>query len=168
MNLKNQVLEQNASFLSNYLKENRDRIKEYKKFAKVLARAAKPGEQIQTKLNGRNETSIRIAKPGEWVVSNVNAFGELQLVSGETLQKRYDTENGVPYNNEFTEYSPKNAFFYGLRYTGSEITFAPPNWGGTTQTITSGYMLGATSVEALDKDFYGIDPEAFQKTYKLV
>ena len=52
-------------------------------------------------------------------------------------------------------------------YNGEAISFSPPNWGGSKMNITNGYMIGGPNPNEFDKDFYGIDPEAFRKTYKL-
>jgi hypothetical protein len=143
-------------------------LKQYKKFAQVLARPAKPMERIQTKIGDRNETEVRTAQPDDWVVSNVAAFGEKQLTPNVTFQKRYDVANPVGEEADgFKRYNPKNAYFYGVKYTGSPMTFAPPTWGGSTQNIESGYMIGGPSTETIETGFYGIDPIAFIKTYRL-
>lgn len=152
------------SALLNYLNRHANDVKHYKKFAKVKAHQSKGGEQIQTKLDGRNETEVRTTNSGDWVVSNVESQGEQQIVDNKTFQKRYDVAN--PKGNI---YSPKGANFFGVVYDGSlgnNITFAPPNWGGSTMNITKGYMIGGPDSKNFGADFYGIDPAAFQKTYK--
>jgi hypothetical protein len=138
----------------------------YEKFARVAARQAKAGEQIQTVIKDLKETSVRDAKEGEWVVSNVEAFGELQLVDDTLFRKRYDVANPIERKGDMTIYKPKNALFIGIKYVGENVTFFPPNWGGSTQTITTGYMIGGPDPREFEKDFYGIDPDAFIKTYK--
>lgn len=165
MNLKETLMNQQTALLLNFLKLHKKHMKRYKKEGKVLARPAIEGERVQTELNGRKETSVRIAKHGEWVVSNTEGEREFMLIGNDLFRKRYDVEHpfGV---GPMKVYSPKNAFFFGLRYPGDEITFAPPSWGGTTQTILPGYMLGGPNLDHLGKDFYGIDPEVFRKTYK--
>jgi hypothetical protein len=117
--------------LLHFLKMNRKRIKRYVKTGKVLARPAKVGERVQTHLNGRTETDVRIAKQNEWVVSNTEGEQELMLVDDSTFRRRYDAIHPLG-TDAFKVYSPKNAFFFGMRYPGDEITFAPPSWGGTT------------------------------------
>lgn len=160
-------LKENADSLTSllgYLDQHKNEIKHYKKFAKVKAYQSQGGEKIQTELNGRAETSIRTTNPGEWVVSNVSSQGEKQIVDDKTFRKRYDVENP-----KGDIYSPKGANFYGVVYDGSlgnEITFAPPNWGGSTMNITKGYMIGGPDPSNFSADFYGIDPDAFSKTYK--
>lgn len=152
------------SALLNYLNQHVNQVKHYKKFAKVKAHQSKGGEQIQTKLDGRNETEVRTTNPGDWVVSNVESQGEQQIVDDKTFQKRYDAANPKE-----DIYSPKGANFFGVVYDGSlgdNITFAPPNWGGSTMNITKGYMIGGPDPKNFGADFYGIDPTAFQKTYK--
>lgn len=152
------------SALLNYLNQHANEIKHYKKFAKVKAHQSKGGEQIQTKLDDRNETEVRTTNPGDWVVSNVESQGEQQIVDDKTFQKRYDVANP-----KGDIYSPKGANFFGVVYDGSlgdNITFAPPNWGGSTMNITKGYMVGGPDSKNFGADFYGIDPVAFQKTYK--
>ncbi len=152
------------SALLDYLSKNQANIKHYKKFAKVKAQQSKGGEQIQTTLDGRNETDVRTTNPGDWVVSNVESQGEQQIVDDKTFQKRYDVANPVG-----DIYSPKGANFYGVVYDGSlgnEVTFNPPNWGGSAMNITKGYMIGGPDPKNFNSDFYGIDPEAFKKTYK--
>ncbi len=159
----NENQDMNTSLL-NYLNQHANEIKHYKKFAKVKAHQSKGGEQVQTKLDGRNETEVRTTNPGDWVVSNVESQGEQQIVDDKTFQKRYDITNP-----KGDIYSPKGANFYGVVYDGSlgdNITFAPPNWGGSTMNITKGYMIGGPDPKNFGADFYGIDPAAFQKTYK--
>ena len=147
--------------LLKYLADNKAAIKHYKKFAKVKARQSAGGEQVQTKLSGRDETDVRTTKPGDWVVSNIESQGEQQIVDDATFKKRYDVSN--PKGDIF---SPKNANFHGVQYTGPDISFAPPNWGGSKMNITTGYMIGGPDPSNFAKDFYGIDPKAFASTYK--
>ena len=150
--------------LLDYLNQKASEIKHYKKFAKVKAYQSKGEEQIQTTLDGRNETDVRVTRPGDWVVSNVESQGEQQIVDDKTFQKRYDVANP-----KGDVYSPKGANFFGVIYDGSlgdNITFSPPNWGGSTMNITKGYMIGGPDPKNLTADFYGIDPAAFEKTYK--
>ena len=167
-NVKKLNLNENTDTLNSllgYLEQHSNEIKHYKKFAKVKARQSKGGEEVQTKLNGRSETSVRTTNPDEWIVSNISSQGEQQIVDDKTFRKRYDVENP---NNDI--YSPKNADFYGVEYDGSlgdNITFAPPNWGGSTMNIIKGYMIGGPDSSNMSADFYGIDPEAFKNTYKL-
>lgn len=144
-----------------YLEDNKAGIKHYKKFAKVKARQSGGGEQVQTKLSGRDESEVRTTKPGDWVVSNIESQGEQQIVDDATFKKRYDVSN--PKGDIF---SPKNAHFHGVLYTGPDISFAPPNWGGSKMHITTGYMIGGPEPDNFAKDFYGIDPKAFASTYK--
>jgi len=144
-----------------YLESNKAQIKHYKKFAKVRARQSQGGEQVQTKIDGRNETDVRTTNPGDWVVSNLESQGEEQIVDDVTFKKRYDVANP-----KGDVYSPKGANFYGLAYSGEPISFSPPNWGGSKQNILKGYMVGGPDPNQFSKDFYGIDPEAFAKTYK--
>ena len=161
--------EQNTKNLLDFLLERKNNLGKYKKFAKVWARPAIVGEAIQTVVSGKNETGIRIAVVGEWVVSNIGAEGELMIIDDKTFRKRYDVDNGMAplgASDGNKVYEPKNAYFYGIPYIGDEITFTPPNWGGTTMTIRSGYMLGGTSPDTLYKDFYGIEGEAFTNTYR--
>jgi hypothetical protein len=152
--------------LMGYLEDHASEIRHHRKFAKVRAHQSEGGEMVQTKLDGRNETEVRETKPGDWVVSNIASQGEAQIVDDKTFRKRYDTSN--PKDNI---YSPKGADFHGVVYDGSlgeNITFAPPNWGGATMNISKGYMIGGPDPKNLGADFYGIDPEAFAKTYKPV
>ena len=147
--------------LLNYLDQNQNNVKHYKKFAKVKARQSQGDEQVQTKISGRNETDVRATKPGDWIVSNIESQGEQQIVDDATFKKRYDVANP-----KGDIYSPKNASFYGVQYTGPNVSFAPPNWGGSNMNITTGYMIGGPDANNFAKDFYGIDPDAFTKTYK--
>lgn len=161
--------EQNTQTLLTFLqaKKNTGELVAYKKFAQVLARPAVVGEVVQTKINEKNETSERVAVSGEWVVLNKEAYGEKQITPDAIFRKRYDVDNPLGYDGDgYYLYQPKNAMFYGVRYTGPEIVFCPPNWGGSLMTIAPGYMLGCTNPDTLEKDFYGIEPGAFEKTYK--
>ena len=156
--------EQINDSLLNYLEQHANEVKHYKKFAKVKAYQSKGNEQIQTKIDGRDETDVRTTNQGDWVVSNIESQGEQQIVDDKTFQKRYDVANP-----KGDIYSPKGANFFGVVYDGSlgdNITFAPPNWGGSTMNITKGYMIGGPDPENFGADFYGIDPDAFKKTYK--
>jgi len=152
--------------LLSYLDQHKSEIKHYRKFATVKARQSRGGEQVQTQLDNRNETDVRTTQPGDWIVSNTQSQGEQQIVDDKTFRKRYDVENP-----QGDVYSPKGAEFYGVVYDGSlgeNLTFAPPNWGGSTMNITKGYMIGGPDSNNFGADFYGIDPEAFLKTYKGV
>jgi hypothetical protein len=150
------------SQLLQYLENNKGSIRHYKKFAKVKARQSAGGEQVQTKIDGRDETDVRVTNPNDWIVSNLESQGEQQIVDDKTFRKRYDVTNP-----NMDIYSPKAADFYGIVYNGEAISFSPPNWGGSKMNITNGYMIGGPNPNEFDKDFYGIDPEAFRKTYKL-
>ncbi len=153
----------NAALL-NYLNQNASSIKHYKKFAKVKAIQSKGGEEIQTKIDGTDETGVRTTNPGDWVVSNIESQGEQQIVDDKTFQKRYDVAN-----SEGDIYSPSGANYFGVVYDGSlgdNITFNPPNWGGANMNITKGYMIGGPDPKNFGADFYGIEPVAFKKTYK--
>ena len=147
--------------LLSYLESNKAQIKHYKKFAKVKAMQSRGGEQVQTQINGRNETDVRTTNPGDWVVSNLESQGEQQIVDDVTFKKRYDVANP-----KGDVYSPKGANFYGLVYPGEPMSFSPPNWGGSKQNILKGYMVGGPDPNQFSKDFYGIDPDAFTKTYR--
>ena len=147
--------------LLDYLEKNKSNIKHYRKFAKVKARQSAGGEQVQTKLNDRNESEVRTTQPNDWVVSNIESQGENQIVDDKTFRKRYDVANP-----KGDIYSPKAAEFFGVVYNGEKISFAPPNWGGDIMHIEKGYMIGGPNPNEFNKDFYGIDPVAFSKTYK--
>jgi len=149
------------AMLLSYLDQNKANIKHYKKFAKVKARQSQGNEQVQTQLSGRNETDVRVTKPGDWVVSNIESQGEQQIVDDVTFKKRYDVANP-----KGDIYSPKGANFFGVQYNGPDVSFAPPNWGGSKMNITTGYMIGGPDPNNFARDFYGIDPKAFQSTYK--
>jgi hypothetical protein len=156
--------ENNEASLLKYLEQHSQEIKHYKKFAKVKAQQSKGGDEVQTQLGGRDETSLRTTSPGDWIVSNIESQGEKQIVDDKTFRKRYDVENP-----KGDIYSPKGANFFGVVYDGSlgeNITFAPPNWGGSTMNITKGYMIGGPDPKNFAADFYGIESEAFSKTYK--
>jgi len=147
--------------LLDYLEKNKSNIKHYRKFAKVKARQSAGGEEVQTKLNDRNESEVRTTQPNDWVVSNIESQGENQIVDDKTFRKRYDVANP-----KGDIYSPKAAEFFGVVYNGEKISFAPPNWGGDIMHIEKGYMIGGPNPNEFNKDFYGIDPVAFSKTYK--
>ena len=147
--------------LLDYLEKNKSNIKHYRKFAKVKARQSAGGEEVQTKLNGRDESEVRTTQPNDWVVSNIESQGENQIVDDKTFRKRYDVANP-----KGDIYSPKAAEFFGVVYNGEKISFAPPNWGGDIMHIENGYMIGGPNPNEFNKDFYGIDPVAFSKTYK--
>lgn len=151
--------------LVQYLQQHIAHVKHYKKFESVKAQQAQGGEEIQTMLGGAAETNVRTANRGDWIISNIASQGEQQIVDDKTFRKRYDVQNP-----KGDIYKPKNADFFGVPYDdgslGQSLIFAPPNWGGDTQTITKGYMIGGPDPHDFSKDFYGIDPGAFAKTYK--
>ena len=73
--------------LLDYLEKNKSNIKHFRKFAKVKARQSAGGEQVQTKLNDRNESEVRTTQPNDWVVSNIESQGENQIVDDKTFRK---------------------------------------------------------------------------------
>jgi hypothetical protein len=56
--------------------------------------------------------------------------------------------------------SQKMPCFMAYLISGQRL-FLSTELGGSTITITLGYMLGCTNPEMLEKDYCGIDPGAF-------
>jgi len=134
-----------------------DKVKLYRKKARVMIRPAAAGEVVATRIDGEFET-VNAARAGDYVVRGVK--GELYVITPEALATRYGPAIGDPDPQGFREYAAKG-LCHAFQYEGPPATFEAP-WG-EEMSVRPGDFIG-TSVLGSDQ-FYRIENSTFVATY---
>jgi hypothetical protein len=140
------------------VKSNKVRL--YRKKAKVDIRPAVAGEVVETRIDGERETVNR-AKAGDYVVRGVK--GEQYVISPETLANRYGPPVGGPDAQGFRQYGAQG-HLHAFRYEGPRATFTAP-WG-EEMVVNPGDYIGTAALGS--DEFYRIERDAFAATYDEV
>ncbi len=133
------------------------KVRHYEKKGQVDIRPAKPGEKIETVIDGERET-INTAVAGEYVARGHK--GELYIVKPDVLVKRYGEPLTRPDREGFRRY-PAKGDFYGFPYEGEPFKFIAP-WN-EQMIANSGDYIGTNAMNS--KEYYRIEKNAFAATY---
>jgi len=131
----------------------------YKKLGIVEARLASRGEEVETIVGGKVETT-NTAKAGDYIVRNPG--GELYIIGGKKFKDRYAIVKGRASFTKFATYKALGEA-WGYVYTGKALKFKAP-WG-EPMLLEPGDMVVSAN-KALTSDIYRIEKKAFAKTYK--
>ncbi len=121
----------------------------FKKSVEIRARRAVPGEVIETGLDATKNT----AEEGDWIVTNPN--GEQYIVKDDKFQARYEPKEG-----EDGVFVSKGLPVKAVQVDRNIVFKAP--WGELQAVKAGGYIIESGN------ERYGIDQDAFLKTYKPV
>jgi hypothetical protein len=133
------------------------KVRHYEKKGQAEIRPAVPGEVIATVIDGERET-VNTAVEGDYVVRGVK--GELYIIKGETLAKRYGGPLTAPDKDGFRRY-PAKGDFYGFRYEGAPFKFVAP-WK-EDMIAKSGDYIGTNAMGS--NEYYRVEQSAFAATY---
>lgn len=141
----------------------------YKKVVSMLYRFASEGETILTIVNGKLET-IKKAGNDEVVLKNLEIGGSAEeyIIKGESFRKRYiksNEEESFIINNVTWEKAEAIGEIFAFKYEGETIKFDAP-WGEEMLCENGDYI--AHPVDGNDTDYYRIEKEAFNCTYKEI
>lgn len=140
------------------IQKNEIEVNEVAKFARIIARQGKVGEEIVTIMkNGNLETKnvVKIdEKTGEpgWIVTNPD--GEQYIVEDSNFKKKYEID---PENPE--QYKPKGGPVLSAKID-EDIEFLAP-WGESMRIYA-----GGSAIISGKNDIYGIQKDEFNNTYK--
>lgn len=135
----------------------------YKKTGKYDIRLGKPGEKIDTYIDGEKETT-KTVHDGELVVKGPK--GELYVLTDAKFRKKYIVDKEP--TEEYQQYESKG-LVRAYEYRGEDFTFMA-DWGEEMICKTGDYLASPVS-DADDRDYpevYRIERSVFDITYSEV